>query len=191
LLAISDFLRAQVSQICCKGTWRVARNESDKEDLIRDASALVERAEIACEGFEELITIGFFADGRCSIYFAQDPFYQFDSQGRLRRAYQAGFLYRSQHSTLSRIDRRRDVKSDGDTQRVVLQRADLSAPDLQKFRCRMRGLIERFYQQIEANEFQVLRAVTSDGGLPPGTVALLERILEHDVDFIAPPAGPR
>jgi hypothetical protein len=169
----------------------MARIESDKEDLIRDASALIERTQIQCEGFPELITIGFFADGRCSIYFDQDPFYQFDSQGRLRRAYEAGFLYRSQQTTLSRIDRRRDTNADGDIERVVLQRGDLTVSELSEFLSRMRAWIERLHKRIMANEFQVLRAVTPDGGIPSGTQELLSLVLKQDVDAIAPPAGPR
>ena len=89
------------------------------------------------------------------------------------------------------MTRRRDVNAKGDIERVVLRRTDLLAVDLEAFRGRMWTLVERLHQRIEVNEFQVLRAVTPDGGIPNETLALIVRILEHEEDFIAPAAGPR
>lgn len=169
----------------------MARIEEDKEDLIRDATALVERAEIRCAGMAEVITIGVFRDGRCSVYFDQDPFYQFDQQGRVRRAFEAGFLYRSQQSALSRIHRRRDSNANGEPEQVVLERIDLNASELQDFAQRMRLLIQKLLQQLEGQEYRVLRAVTPDGGIPAAALPLLNAVLQHDADFIAAPAGSR
>lgn len=169
----------------------MARNESDKEDLIRDATAMVERAELECEGLEGLITIGFFRDGRCSVYFDQDPFYQFDSHGRLRRAWEAGFLYRSQLSTLARIDRQRSTDPAGEPTNVTLHRIDLPPAELEEFRQRMRIRVTALQQCVVADSFTVRRAVTVDGGLPHRTLPLLTQVLTHSTDFIASPAGPR
>ena len=41
----------------------MARRESDREDLLREATALVERAELTIEGFDEPIVVGFRRDG--------------------------------------------------------------------------------------------------------------------------------
>jgi len=169
----------------------VARQESDKEDLIRDATALVERAELVCDGAATVITVGFFRDGRCTVYFDQDPFYQFDSGGRVRRAYENGFLYRSQSSTLARMDRRRPTNADGETEKVILQRSDLTEAELIAFRERMLVLIRNLGDSIRLNQYSVQRAVTSDGNIPPQTLALLELVAQHKSDFIAPPAAPR
>ena len=65
----------------------MARNEADREDLMREAVALTERVELFVPGFEELITIGFRSNGAMSIFVGQDPVYQFDPSGRLRRAF--------------------------------------------------------------------------------------------------------
>jgi hypothetical protein len=83
----------------------MARNEADREDLMREAVALTERVELSVPGFEELITIGFRSNGAMSIFVGQDPVYQFDPSGRLRRAFVDGFLFRSQHSGLARLER--------------------------------------------------------------------------------------
>jgi len=169
----------------------MVRIEEDKEDLIRDATALVERVEIQCHGSSVLITIGVFRDGRCAVYFDQDPFYQFDQNGRLRRAYEAGYLFRSQQSTLSRINRRRDLNVSGDTEKVVLERTDLCSDELLAFAERMRTLIQDLLRQIENKEYQLLRAVTPDGRIPDAALPLLHSVLQHDEDFIAEPAGTR
>ena len=169
----------------------VARQESDKEDLIRDATALVERAELICDGSPTLVTIGFFRDGRCTVYFEQDPFYQFDSEGRVRRAYENGFLYRSQASTLARMDRHRPTNADGETEKVILQRFDLTEIELIDFRERMLGLIRSLRDSIQNRQYTVQRAVTPDGNIPAQTLTLLKMVTQQKADFIAPPAAPR
>ena len=167
------------------------RQESDKEDLIRDATAMVERAEVICAGWSAVITIGFFRDGRCAVYFDQDPFYQFDTHGLLRRAFEAGYLYRSQGSTLARLDRSRRADEHSETSGVVLQRSDLTDSDLRRFHERMTFLINRLHEAITAQQYRVHRAGTQDSQIPARTLPLLNLILQHETDFISPPAGPR
>ena len=169
----------------------MARQESDKEDLIHDATALVERAELICDGASTVITVGFFRNGRCSVYFDQDPFYQFDSQGRVRRAYENGFLYRSQASTLARMDRHRPTNDDGKTEKVVLQRSDLTEVELIEFRERMLGLIRGLCDSIQSKRYSVQRAATPDGDIPAQTLTLLNMVIQRKTNFIAPPAAPR
>lgn len=169
----------------------MARTESDKEDLIRDATALVERAELVCDHDETLITIGFFRDGRCTVYLNQDPFYQFDSEGRLRRAYENGLLYRSQTDTLSSMVRERSSDADGNPQSVTLSRRDLDASELHEFLTRMHGYLRPLRDHIAASRYTVRRAVTADGDLPGQTLTMLNRVVDRDRDFIAAPAAPR
>ncbi len=169
----------------------MARQESDKEDLIRDATAMVERAELNCNGWSTVITIGFFRDGRCTIYFDQDPYYQFDARGLLRRAYVDGLLYRSQTSTLARMDRHRPAGVDGNTEQVILQRVDLTEPELGEFREQMLLQIGRLHDSIRHDNYRIRRAVTIDGTLPERTLPLLDSVIQTGSDFIAPPPAPR
>lgn len=170
----------------------MARTESDKEDLIRDATALVERAELVCDDdHSTLITIGFFRDGRCTVYLDQDPFYQFDTEGRLRRAFEDGLLYRSQAATLSSLRRGRKSDQDGRPQCVVLDRRDLTPSELQSFRERMHDRLRLLRDRIAADRITVRRAVSVSGGLPEQTLTMLDRVLQHSDDFIAAPAAPR
>ena len=87
----------------------MARIEEDKEDLIADGVAMVERAEFARSDTEaetsdwNMLTTGFRRNGDLSIYLDQTYFYQFDTEGRLRRAHVDRFLYRSQGHTLAQL----------------------------------------------------------------------------------------
>jgi hypothetical protein len=101
----------------------MARNEQDREDLLRDATALVERAEISCDGFAENIVAGFRRDGSLSMYFGADPVYQFNSRGELRRAYIGGLLIKAERGRLVSLDRQRTARD------VALVRSDLSDHD--------------------------------------------------------------
>ena len=64
----------------------MARNESDREDLIREATALRNRIEWKIPDEPELVFAGIRSDGSLAIYFGPDPVYQFSIDGGLRRA---------------------------------------------------------------------------------------------------------
>ena len=83
----------------------MARDEHAREDLLKEATALVERAEFASPGGP--IVVGFRRDGSASIYFDDDPVYHFTSTGQLRRAYHQGRLYKAERGRLVSLDRRR------------------------------------------------------------------------------------
>src|SRR5262245_38318908 len=73
---------------------RMARQESDREDLLREATALVERAELKVAGEPEPVTVGFRRDGSLSVFFGSVAVYQFNTAGELRRAFADGLLYK-------------------------------------------------------------------------------------------------
>lgn len=161
----------------------MATNESDKEDLITDATALVERAEYEC-GFNaskknEIVTVGFRRDNSLSLYFDQDPFYQFDSNRLLRRSFEAGFLYRSQGHTLAKLDRHR---SDTTT---TLHRSDLSESQLAEFRQRMQQRVTELLQLLRSGDYIRLRCVSGRGDIDQRTTGALQTILKHEDLFLA------
>jgi hypothetical protein len=134
----------------------MSRFESDREDLIRDATALRERCELAVVQEPDAVVVGFHRDGRMSIYFGADPVYQFDAEGRLRRAFVEGLLYRSQGTTLSRLER---VRQETVTQ---LARDDLDDPACEAFLDSMRGRLESLFEEVESGRAHVLRQVPVD-----------------------------
>ena len=137
----------------------MARNESDREDLIREATALRNRVEWQVSGELEPVFAGVRSDGSLSIYFGADPVYQFSATGGLRRAYVDGFLYRTQGETLARLNRERS------TENTVLHRSDLSPENLSQFLSTMDYRLLRLKQSLADGSATQLRSV-SDGDLP-------------------------
>ncbi|MFT5322887.1 MAG: hypothetical protein ACI8P0_000730 [Planctomycetaceae bacterium] len=134
----------------------MARNESDREDLIREATAMRNRVEWQVPGESEPVFAGIRSDGSLSVYFGQDPVYQFTSSGQLRRAYAEGFLYRTQDKTLARLSR------DRSTDQMVLARSDLNSEELSQFLVRMDDRLTRLSLSIADGSAIQLRSV-SDG----------------------------
>ncbi|MFM7056063.1 MAG: hypothetical protein ACKO2P_03980 [Planctomycetota bacterium] len=135
----------------------MAGNEVDREDLLREAVALVPRAELEVSGLPERLTVGFRSTGMLSLYFGQDPVYQFDQSGRLRRAFEGGLLYRTAASTLSRLQR---VRADNT---VTLLRHDLNPDELAVFRSRMQQILRTLQMALETSNVTVVRSVPAEG----------------------------
>ena len=85
----------------------MARHEQDREDLLGEATALVERIELDVDDLEESVVVGFRKNGAVSCFFGAEPVYQFNSDGLLRRAYAAGRLIKAEQGRLVALDRQR------------------------------------------------------------------------------------
>jgi hypothetical protein len=131
----------------------MARHESDREDILREATALLERAELAVPGESEPVVMGFRRDGSASIFFGGDAVYQFNSAGELRRAYVGGLLYKAQHGRLAELTRQRS-----DDAVVLLSREllpDECATFLQQVHDRLAGLTRALADNTAALQRQV------------------------------------
>ncbi len=163
----------------------MARTESDKEDLIADATALVERAEFCHAGRSstqndwQVLTVGFRDNGSLSLYFDQDPFYQFDANGLLRRGWESGYLYRSEGDTLAKLDRQRSGS------RTTLERSDLTQAELTDFRQRMRNRVSNAFRMLESGAYTIPRKVSDRGDIEQRTTTALAIILNYDDHFLA------
>lgn len=132
----------------------MARNESDREDLIREATAMRNRIEWQIPGESEPVFAGIRSDGSLSVYFGQDPVYQFTPAGQLRRAYVEGFLYRTQGATLARLNRERSPDQ------TALVRRDLTSEELSQFLAKMDDQLRRLRQSIADGSAIQLRSVS-------------------------------
>jgi hypothetical protein len=154
---------AQLASFAWEGDRNVAakheRLEVDREDLLAEATALVDRVELAVAGSAEPVVIGFRAQGAASIYFGADPAYHFNSNGELRRAYCDGLLYKAEQGRLVALDRRRtDVA-------VELVRQVLSEAEQAAFVLRIADELRRLHGQLAAAQFQVRGQVSSGGNV--------------------------
>ncbi len=108
----------------------MARHEADREDLISEATALVQRAEIVYRDAENrtaTVVVGFRRDGSLSSYFGAEPVYQFNAQHQLRRAYLDGRLLKAERGQLVAMRRER---TDGEVQLVTSNLSEQAKADL-------------------------------------------------------------
>lgn len=126
----------------------MARETRDREDILREATALVERAELSLGGAEPIVA-GFRRDGSISFYFGSDPVYQFNAAGQLRRAYVDGHLIKAEQGRLARLRRQQ-----GEGQ-VELLRHDLDEPQTEALLDRMRSDLVDLRQAIVRQQYVV------------------------------------
>lgn len=140
----------------------MARDEFSREDLLREATALVERIEFAPRAIESLppgghagehIVAGFRRDDALSVFFGEDPVYQFNATGELRRAYRDGKLLKAMGGHLVSLTR---VRTEYETQLV---RHDLTQDEQAAFEATMQKDLERFARELLADGFDVVGQV--------------------------------
>ena len=85
----------------------MARHEQDREDILREATALVERIELEVPGYSDPVIVGFRRNGSASVFIGADPVFQFNSKHELRRAYVAGKLIKAERGRLVSMEKRR------------------------------------------------------------------------------------
>ncbi len=158
----------------------MARVEADREDLLREAVALVRRMELQTNGGDCEIIAGFRATGWLSIYFGPDLMYQFDERGRLRRAFVDGLLYRTQGVVLAQLERQRTETE------TVLVRRDLDGEPLVEFQSRVHTRIGGLQDVLRKGEATIVRQIPSDdSSLVNDVLASLGTIL-NSPEFLAP-----
>jgi len=137
----------------------MAREESDREDLLREATALVERVELSPVGGGEPIVIGFRSSGALSVFFGGDTAYHFNSNRELRRAYVEGLLYKAEHGQLLSLER---IRQDN---QVQLIRRELSADAQAAFLAAMLQTLAAMAYQIDDEELAIVGQVPPEAGV--------------------------
>jgi len=154
---------------------RMARDEHDREDLLREATALIERAELALPGEAEHLVAGFRRDGGLSLFFGPDPVYQFNAARHLRRAFVAGTMFKAERGRLVALHRHRE------TDRVLLLRRELNDQETAAFLAAMAKRLERLRDALDVARYSVVGQVPADADVPGRIVAWLKQLA-------APPA---
>ncbi|MGE0610458.1 MAG: hypothetical protein AB7O62_25440 [Pirellulales bacterium] len=134
----------------------MARDEHDREDLLAEATALVQRVKFLPAGTDDEVVVGFRADGAASFFLGADPVYQFNSQGALRRAYVDGLMVKARDQRLVSLRRVRT------SQQVVLLSAELDAAQANRFLTDMTARLMALRTALEAGTLAVA------GSIPAG-----------------------
>ncbi|WP_145367385.1 hypothetical protein [Maioricimonas rarisocia] len=158
----------------------MARIETDREDLMREATGLRPRGELRMPHSDTPVIAGFRSDDRCSLYFDADRCYHFDADGRLRRAFVDGHLYRTQGTTLARLNRERSAEQ------TTLLRHDLTDDELTLFVDTMRERVRQLLEAFENRTAAVVQVVPADATFPIRLQTALHRVLATDAPLAAP-----
>lgn len=120
----------------------MTRQEEDKEDLMREATALVRRVELALAANDDACVIGFRADGAVSVFFGADPVLQFNEAGELRRAFSGGRLVKAERGRLVWLERVRTATE------VQLRRRPFTEQEQRAFLQSARGRLVDLRRQL-------------------------------------------
>lgn len=137
----------------------MARDEQPREDLLAEATALVERIELARPDGAARVVIGFRRDGAPSIYFGEDPAYHLNAAGQLRRAYLDGKLFKAERGQLIAIERVRTERQ------VQLHSHPLDAAEAAAFVENLVSRAETLARELDAGAWQVAGQVPAEGDI--------------------------
>jgi hypothetical protein len=135
----------------------MARQQHDREDLLGEATALVERVSLQMTGYDEEIVVGFRRDGSASMYWGGNRVYQFTSLGHLRRAFIGELLYKAEGGKLISLRRERTDTA------VALTRHTLSLAETQTFLVEMRDTLDQLHDALAKRNFTVLGQISTEG----------------------------
>ena len=158
----------------------MTQQEQDREDILREATALTVRAELTVAGFPENIVIGFRPGGAASVFVGVDPVFQFNSAGELRRGFRDGKLLKAVNGRLSTMRRERREGQ------VQLLRSELSDGEAVAFLAEIRDCLHVLSLRLNAGEFQIVGQVPSDEDVLGRIVAWLES-LPREIAIAAKP----
>ena len=137
----------------------MAREEHDREDLLAEAKALVERVELRMAHFPAPVVVGFRREGAASFYFGAEPAYHFNSAGLLRRAFVSGLLYKAEHARLVSLERRRAAGE------VQLFRHELTDEETQSFLAVLAAQLLALRDALAQDRFERLRQEPEEADL--------------------------
>lgn len=134
----------------------MARLEHDREDLLAEATALVERMELRLPHEAEPVVLGMRRDGCLSIYFGADPALHFNAAHQLRRAYCGGELLKAERGQLVGLHRERTATE------VQLVRHERDAAAQGQLLATWQSRVEQLQAALERGEGQVMRCVPAE-----------------------------
>lgn len=141
----------------------MARESQDREDLLRDATAFVNRLQLRVEIDEKPseVFVGFRRGGAVSLYLDQDPVYHFNGRGELRRAFFKDQLIKAEQGKLVGLDRQNSDEE------VAMLRREFSPAEQELFCEELVGQFQMLLCMLKAGDFVVEGQVAEDEGTVP------------------------
>lgn len=117
---------------------------------------MVRRGEYVAPQEVEAVTIGYRSSGALSIFFGQDPVYQFNDAGQFRRGYIDGELLKAESGRLVRMRRERD------DQKTTLVSTSMSDVDQAEVIVKIEWRLSEFAESIEEGETTCTAIIPED-----------------------------
>ena len=148
----------------------MARQESQREDLLREATALAERVELCLPDQPESIVAGFRRDGSASFFFGESPVYQFNSRREFRRGYVSGLLYKTDDGQLYEMRRERKENA------VELRSRQLAENEAGEFLRETKCRLEKLRDALSAGQAVVNGQVPDDQDVAARVLLWLQQL---------------
>jgi len=161
----------------------MSREEHDREDLLREAKALVARVELQLPGNAGTWVVGFRRDGAASLFVDFDPVFQFNAAHELRRAYVGGKLVKAEQGRLVGLVR---VRTEHEIQLV---RYPFTAAEVAEFAALLRHCCLELRRHLAQSRCVVLGQVPVEADLPARVLAWLDTLPEPIRIAASPRAG--
>jgi hypothetical protein len=135
----------------------MAKHQQDREDLLREATALTHRVELQLPGESETLVIGFRRHGEASVFIGADPVFQFNSHNQLRRAFLDDKLVKAERGQLVWLERRRLDEE------VQLIRRDFDPGETAEVIGLAQRHLDRLRQALAEHRYRIIGQVPDDG----------------------------
>ncbi|MBC8353970.1 MAG: hypothetical protein H8E66_18390 [Planctomycetes bacterium] len=150
----------------------MARNEQDREDLMREATALVRRIKLQLPGHAEPCVVGFRRGGEASIFLGADPVFQFNAAGELRRGFWNGRLMKAERGRLVQLERRRTKDE------IQLVRNEFTEAQTTEFLRLATETVNLTRQVLRADNLVILEQVPTELDIVPDLASWLDSLTE-------------
>lgn len=148
---------------------------------MRDARALVQRAEIAWAPDVPHLVLGRHPRGAASFYFGEDPVYHLNSSGRLRRAYVDGRLYKAEGGSLIEMQRVRTP------QQVELRSRRLTPAETEQFLATAGQRLADVVASVKQKAYQLIAEVPADENVVENLIAWVTTVLDWPISLADSP----
>ena len=151
----------------------MAKQQQNKEDILREATALVNRIEIKFSResvSKESVFIGFRRDGAISFFFGAEPVYQFNTRHEFRRGYCQGAILKAVAGKIIQLTRVREGEQ------LVLLSRDYSAQQTAAFLEKLKHALLLLFKEIKGGQWSILGAVVETG--------TVEELLQRVADWL-------
>lgn len=159
----------------------MAREVYPREDLLRDAKALLPRVqfEVTLARQKETLFAGFRVQGALSLYFGTEPVYHFNSSNQLRRAHVEDRLIKAEAGRLVALRRQQSQISS------ELLRQEMSDSEESEFCQSLGARLQELKEALQAKRYTAVGQVPETGD----AVGQLQRWLEefHEVTIADSP----